>query len=171
MSNGAVVDLLSEAQATEEEAHSQNEEQIGKNGAQQGCLDDTDLILDQGNDEDDEFHGIAKRHVKQSAKCVAHLTGHGFSRKAKETSERNHGNAVHGEDDAAINAIDVCENDAQGHEYEQDIEPAVGKDEPEGSTKFLGKGALLLAIFILVSVLRTGGCFGGRGAFVGLLSP
>lgn len=49
LSDGAVVDLLSVAQTTEEEAHSENQQKVGQNGAQEGSLNNADLALGQGD--------------------------------------------------------------------------------------------------------------------------
>jgi hypothetical protein len=40
-------DLLAEAQASEEERHAQDEQQVGQNRAKQRGLDDANLILDE----------------------------------------------------------------------------------------------------------------------------
>ena len=49
MSDGAVVDLLSVAQTTEEETHSENQQKVGENGAQEGSLNNSDLSLGQSD--------------------------------------------------------------------------------------------------------------------------
>lgn len=37
--------LLAETQTSQQEAHTENKEQIGQDGSQKGCLDNADLIL------------------------------------------------------------------------------------------------------------------------------
>jgi hypothetical protein len=49
LSDGAVVNLLSVAQSTEEETHSQNEKKVGEDRAKQRRLDDANLVLGQGD--------------------------------------------------------------------------------------------------------------------------
>lgn len=38
--------LLSKAETSEQEAHAENEEQVGKYRPKEGCLDNTNFILD-----------------------------------------------------------------------------------------------------------------------------
>lgn len=49
LGDSAVVDLFTEAEAAEEERHAENEQQVGQDGPEKGRLDDTDLILGEGN--------------------------------------------------------------------------------------------------------------------------
>lgn len=109
-----------------------------------------------GGSQDDKFHGITKRHVKQGSEGVTHLTGNGLGGEAKHTGQRNHGNTVHGENDTAGNALDLGKDDTQGHKDEQNIQPAVGDDQPKGPTSFLDKGAPLLLLASDAAVVIAG---------------
>ncbi len=131
--------LLSESQTTEEEAHAENEQQVGQDGPKKGSLDNADLILGQGNDENDEFDCVTKGDVEKGAEGITHLTGDGLGGKAQKTSERDNGDAVDGKDYAGVDA-DVCDNNADGYEDEEKVHPAVLDYEPEGAMQLLGEG-------------------------------
>ena len=61
-------DLLTVAQASEEERHAQDQQQVGQDGAKERGLDDANLILDERNavkSESVRIHGA----IKTQARC------------------------------------------------------------------------------------------------------
>lgn len=53
--------LLLAVEATGEETHAQHQQQIGKHTPDERGLHDEDLVLDQGDDGDDQFDGVTGR--------------------------------------------------------------------------------------------------------------
>lgn len=72
----AVVNLLLIAQAADEECHSQDEQEVTQNGAEQSSLYDTDFILGERDDEEDQLDSIPKRNVHQSTNRVTATDGY-----------------------------------------------------------------------------------------------
>lgn len=53
--------LLHAVDAAGEETHAQHQQQVGKHTSDERGLHDEDLVLDQGNDGDDQFDGVTGR--------------------------------------------------------------------------------------------------------------
>lgn len=126
MSNSAVVDLLSVPEAAQKKCHAKNEKQVGQDGAKERSLYDADLILDERNDEDDQFDGVAESDVEKCTKAVAETAGHAFGGVAKQTCERYDGDSVQSEDDGWAQVSSLGGN-TDRHEDEQDVDPAVAE--------------------------------------------
>lgn len=121
----------------------------------------------------DELHGVAKGDVEQSSKSIAHVAGHRLGRKAKEASQGDDGYAVHGKHDAAMDAGDVCDDDADGHKDQQDVEPAVCQSQAKGATDFChevamllgGHGAPILHLAVVIVVVGARAVLGRLGVY------
>ena len=98
LSDGAVVDLLSVAETSQEESHAKNEKQIGQDGAKERSLYNADLILDQSDDKDDQFDCISKSDVDQSSDGVTKATGNTLRGMAEQSSQGNDSHCIHRED-------------------------------------------------------------------------
>ena len=59
LSNGLVEELLGAAETTEEETHSEDEEEVGEDTADEGGLDDEDFVVGESDDCDDHFDGVS----------------------------------------------------------------------------------------------------------------
>lgn len=99
LSDSAVVDLLSVPEATKKESHAKDEKQVGQDGAKQRSLYDADLVLDQSDDEDDQFHSVSEGDIEQCTEAVAETTSHALGGVTEQTGQRNDGNCVQCEDD------------------------------------------------------------------------
>lgn len=92
LGNDDVEVLLHAVDTAEEKAHSQDKQQVGQNTANQRGLHNDDLVLDQGNDGDDQFDGITERSVKQTADCFARavllVSGFTYKTARRPTAER-----------------------------------------------------------------------------------
>jgi len=122
--NGAVVDLLSESKTSQEESHAKNEKQIGQDRAKQRSLYDADLILDKGNDEDDELDCVAESNVEQCTDGVTKTTGHAFGGVTEQAGEWDDCDCVQGEYNGRAHMSSLgCNTDR--YEYQQDVDPAV----------------------------------------------
>lgn len=60
LGNDDVEVLLHAVDTAEEEAHAQDKQQVGQNTADQRGLHNDDLVLDQGDDGDDQFDGVTE---------------------------------------------------------------------------------------------------------------
>lgn len=54
------------SKASDEEGHAQDKQKVCKNGAENGGLGNSNLILCKTNDKDDQFHGISERYIEKS---------------------------------------------------------------------------------------------------------
>ena len=124
LSDGAVVDLLSVAETSQEESHAKNEKQIGQDGAKERSLYNADLILDQCNDENDQLDGVSEGNVEECTEGIAKTAGNTLSGVTEQTSERYDGDSVHSEDNGRTQMRSFGCN-ANGYEYQQHVDPAV----------------------------------------------
>jgi len=124
--DSAVVDLLSEAKTSQEEGHAKDEKQIGQDRAKQRSLYDADLVLDQSDDEDDEFDSIAKSDIEQCTNGVTETTGYTLGGVTEQTSEWDDSDCVQGEDNGRAHVCSLgCNTDR--YEDQQDVDPAVAE--------------------------------------------
>lgn len=98
LSDSAVVDLFLEAQTTEQESHAHDQQQVRQDGAQQRCLHDSDLVLHQRDDENDQLDGVTERDIDQGSDRVAQAASHALCRMAQQASQRDDRDGVHRED-------------------------------------------------------------------------
>jgi hypothetical protein len=71
----------------------------------------------------DQLDGIAKRGIDQGTHGVAQLVSKLFRRKREHSGQRHDGHEVEREDDGRI-PVQLPSDDAERHEYEQDIDVA-----------------------------------------------
>lgn len=98
--DGRVVDLLPEPQTAEEEAHAEDQEDVSQYRAHKRRLNDSNLILAEGDYEDDQLDSIAKGDIHQSPHGIAHSAGYTLRRMAEQTGEWNNCNSVDTENHA-----------------------------------------------------------------------
>lgn len=177
LGDGGVEVLLGATKTTKEEAEAHDEQEIGKNGADKRGLDNDNLVLDEGNDGDNELDGVAKGGVDETAEGLAGAQGDFLRGKAQHGSEGDDGDKVDDKDDGAINTLDIVEGDTYGGGDEENVDPGAEKGALElvGDGKgLLGvdgtvEGRLVVFLFLLVLglvVLFFQGAVGGGGARV-----
>lgn len=152
LGDSAVIDLFLEAKTTSKECHAHNQEKVCQDGAKQRSLDDTDLILDQGNDEDDQLHGVSESDVDESSNCVTQTTGDTLGGVTEKSSERNDGHCIHREDDGWVETCSLAGN-THWYKDQKDIDPAVADGifgvvrETDGSVSHAARKARLCVGF------------------------
>lgn len=67
--------LFQTVDTTKEETHAHDQQQIGEHAADERGLDDEDLIVDQGDDGDDQFDGVAARVSEYSCSAKDRVCG------------------------------------------------------------------------------------------------
>ena len=106
-----------------------HEKHIGQDAAEHAGLHDTDLVLLEGHDGDDELDGVAKGGVAQAAQCLAQFRRQLFGSEAQQRGQRDDGDEVEDEDGGGAPA-DVAGDYAQRHEDEQDVDVVAGERRP-----------------------------------------
>jgi hypothetical protein len=143
--DSTVVDLLSESQATKQKAHAQDEQQIRQDGAKYRSLDDSNLVLHQCDDKDDQLDGISECDIHERANGVSQPHGNALGGVTEESSKGYDGYRVHGENNASTSASEVDGN-TDRHKHQQNINVAGQEDVLEGEEEpnshiFVGSGS------------------------------
>lgn len=108
--------------AAQEEAHAEDEEQVGQDGPQHGGLHDLDLSGLQRDNADDEFHGISKGRVHQPPQCFTQSAGNLLGREREHGGQRDDGAEVEGKHPGGAPFL-VAGDDAQRDKYEEQVDP------------------------------------------------
>ncbi|KAH6607600.1 hypothetical protein Trco_003913 [Trichoderma cornu-damae] len=117
--------LLRAAQAAEEEAEAHDQQQVGEDGADERGLDNGNLVVDEGDDGDDELDGIAERGVEQAAEGLAGPEGDLLGGEAQHGGKGDDGDEVDDEDGDAADGVDVVDGDADRGGNQQQVDPRV----------------------------------------------
>lgn len=158
LGHGAVVDLLLESQAAQQKGHTHDEQQVSQDRAQKRGLHDSNLVLDQSDDENDQLDGVAKGDVDQRADGVTQAASHALGSMAQQTRQGNDSDRVHCEDNSRT---ETCGLDGNAHWYkdQEDINPTVA----DGIRSMLAKPAAAIShtdeeVRFRVAVLLRGYC-------------
>jgi hypothetical protein len=87
-------------------------------------LYNANLILDQSDDENDEFDRVAESNIEQSTNGVAETTRHTLSGVTEQTREWDDSDGVECENDGWTHMSSLSRN-TEGYENQQDVDPAV----------------------------------------------
>ncbi len=108
--------------AAEEEAHAEDEQQVGQDGPQHRGLHDLDLAGAQRDDADDELDGVSKGRVDQPAERLAQAAGDLLGRERQHGGQRDDGEEVEGKHPGGAPFL-VAGDDAQRDEHEEQVDP------------------------------------------------
>lgn len=117
------VEVLNDAvEATEEETHAQNQEQVGQHTSNQRGLDDKNLILRQSDDTDNQFGSVTKTGIEETSQGFTSVQSKFFGSEGQHGSERNDGDKVDDEDGISV-GVCVPESKTDGNTDEKNIDP------------------------------------------------
>lgn len=86
-------------------------------------LDDHDLLLSQGNNRDNEFHGVSEAGVEQTTKGFSDIEGQFLSSKRQHCGEWNDGQEVDDEHHDSAHALDLVQSDTNGDKDQHEVDP------------------------------------------------
>lgn len=69
--NNFVELLLDTVDTTEKEAHSHNQEQVGKHTSNQGSLNNSNFVMEQGNDGNNQFDCVSETSVQKTSQSFS----------------------------------------------------------------------------------------------------
>lgn len=122
MRDQGVVELFLKFQTSQGHAHAEDEKQVGENTTDQRGLDNADLFLNQGDDEDDKLDGIAKTNIEQGGDGGTGSVRQTFCREGQKTSKRDDGDSIQGEVDVLIDT-GAMNGDTSRNKDQEQIEP------------------------------------------------
>lgn len=105
MGDCCVEELFFAAKAAEEETHTQDQEEVREDRADEGGLDDGDFVFCQGDHGDDDFDRITECCVEEATEGFADAEGNFFGCVGEEGGEGDDGDEV---DDEDGNEVLVC---------------------------------------------------------------
>jgi hypothetical protein len=115
--------LFHSVDATKEEGHAQDKQQIRQHTANQRSLDNGDLVLDQCLNRDNEFDGVSESGVEKSAERFTDTDSKLFGCIAQHTSKRDDSNKVDDEDRNRAYFVGVVDGKTNGDKDQEDVDP------------------------------------------------
>lgn len=86
-------------------------------------LDDHDLLLGQGNNRDNELHGVAETSVQKSTKSFSDVESQFLRSKRQHCSKRNDGQEVDDEHYDPAHARDLVQSDTNRDKNQHEVDP------------------------------------------------
>jgi hypothetical protein len=108
-------------QAAEEEAHSHNEKEVRKDGAQHRRLNHLDLAIFESHNANNQLNGVSESRIHKSTQRFSELQGKLLGSVRKNGSQRNNGQEVDGEDSRRV-PVEGTGDDANGHHDEEEVD-------------------------------------------------
>ncbi len=117
-------------QASNQDAQSEDEEQVADDRAGQRSFDDVHQASSQRHDRDDQLRRIAERGVEEASPTGSEMLGQTLCGAPHVTGEGNDGHGGHDEHRCAVQAEDPLHGHRRRYEREKGEENAVDRESP-----------------------------------------
>jgi hypothetical protein len=122
LGDGDVEVLSNTVDATKEEAHAQNQKQVGEHTADQRGLHNQDLVLLQSDDTDNQFSSVTETGIEKTSESFSSVESEFFGSKGQHGSQRDDGDKVDDKDGISVGFC-VSESETDRDTDEQHIDP------------------------------------------------
>lgn len=106
---------------------SENQKQVDKDRSENRRLDDSDLVIFEGDDEKDQLDEVAEADVENGAHRVPGIAGNLLRNIREQGRQRHDRKSVEDEDEGRVDVENVGDI-ADGHEDEQKVKPRSAQD-------------------------------------------
>lgn len=121
LGHDGVESLGNKSGATGQEAASHDEQNVGKDGAKHGGLNNADFTSEKSDNGNNELDGISKSSVQQTTDSLTNVGRDFLSSKGEQGGQGNNGKEVEGKD-GDWGPLEVVGHDTKGHKDEQDVD-------------------------------------------------